>query len=108
MKRKRSSTVEPLWGTLINFMGVKRINARGLAAANKIVILAAACYNMKKLLKFTAPKTNIRTMAMLKTKAGKGFGHAKKVFLQTHYKTKWGIQFFCLWQMHFLKQKKKR
>jgi hypothetical protein len=89
-------------------MGVKRINARGLAAANKIVILAAACYNMKKLLKFTAPKTNIRTMAMLKTKAGKGFGHAKKVFLQTHYKTKWGIQFFCLWQMHFLKQKKKR
>jgi len=29
MKRKRSSTVEPVWGTLINFMGMKRINARG-------------------------------------------------------------------------------
>jgi hypothetical protein len=82
MKRKRSSTVEPVWGTLINFMGVKRINARGLAAANKIAILAVACYNLKKLLKFIAPKTNIRTMAMLKTKAGKVFGHVKKVFLQ--------------------------
>ncbi len=63
-------------------MGVKRINARGLAAANKIAILAVACYNLKKLLKFIAPKTNIRTMAMLKTKAGKVFGHVKKVFLQ--------------------------
>jgi len=32
MKRKRSGTVEPVWATLINFMGMKRINARGLAA----------------------------------------------------------------------------
>jgi Transposase DDE domain len=80
MKRKRSSTVEPVWGTLINFTGMKRLNARGLAAANKMLILAATCYNLKKWLKFIAPKTNIKTMAVLKTKAREAFGFIKTVF----------------------------
>ena len=80
MKRKRSSTVEPVWGTLINFMGVKRIHARGLPAANKILLLAAACYNLKKWLKFTAPLTNIKAMALLQTKAGKAFAFIKTLF----------------------------
>jgi transposase len=35
MRRKRSSTVEPVWGTLMNFMAAKRINARGLALQTK-------------------------------------------------------------------------
>jgi hypothetical protein len=81
MKRKRSSTVEPVWGTLINFMGMKRMNARGLAAANKMLILAATCYNLKKWLKFTAPKTNIKTMAMLQTKAREVFALIKNRFI---------------------------
>src|SRR6266481_4229153 len=80
MKRKRSSTVEPVWGTLINFMGIKRLNARGLAAANKTLILAAACYNLKKWLKFVSPKSNIKTMAMLQTKAKEVFVLIKTVF----------------------------
>ncbi len=80
MKRKRSSTVEPVWGTLINFMGVKRINARGLAAANKILTLAAACYNLKKWLKFITPDSNIKTLSMLQTKARKVFVHIKMAF----------------------------
>lgn len=48
MKRKRSSTVEPVWGTLINHTGMKRLNARGLKAANKMLLLAATVYNLKK------------------------------------------------------------
>jgi hypothetical protein len=47
MKRRRSAAVEPVWGTLINFTGMKRINARGLSAAVKWLILAA-CYNLKE------------------------------------------------------------
>ena len=47
MKRKRSSTVEPVWGTLINFTGMKRLNARGLKTANKMLLLAASVYNLK-------------------------------------------------------------
>lgn len=80
MKRKRSSTVEPVWGTLINFTGMKRLNARGLKAANKMLLLAATVYNLKKWLKFTAPKTNTKVMAMLKTKAGAGFCFCKSIF----------------------------
>ena len=80
MKRKRSSTVEPVWGTLINFLGMKRINAKGLAAANKTLILAAACYNLKKWLKFVSPKSNIKIMTMLQTNAREVFELIKKVF----------------------------
>ncbi len=96
MKRKRSSTVEPVWGTLINFMGVKRINARGLPAANKILILAAACYNLKKWLKFTAPQTNIKTMLMLKTKTREIFVLIKSAFLQLFIKENEAFNFFPL------------
>ena len=57
MKRKRSSTVEPVWGTLINHVGMKRLNVRGLEAANKMLVLAATVYNLKKWLRFASPKT---------------------------------------------------
>ena len=30
-------TVEPVWGKLINFTGMKRLNARGIKAANNYV-----------------------------------------------------------------------
>jgi transposase len=83
MKRKRSSTVEPVWGTLINFTGMKRLNARGLKAANKMLLLAATVYNLKKWLRFTAPKTAIKAMALLKIKAGEGFWLLKTAFKKT-------------------------
>ena len=82
MKRKRSSTVEPVWGTLINFMGVKRINAKGIGAANKILVLAAACYNLKKWLRFTTPQSNAKTIALLQTKARKVFMLIKMIFVR--------------------------
>ena len=80
MRRKRSSTVEPVWGTLMNFMATKRINARGLAAANKTLIMAAACYNLKKWMKFTTTKAISNAAVMAKT-AGKAFTHFFKNFL---------------------------
>ena len=82
MKRKRSSTVEPVWGTLINFTGMKRLNARGLKAANKMLLLAATVYNLKKWLRFVAPKTNIKTTALLQTKTRDGFVLIKNLLLQ--------------------------
>jgi transposase len=82
MKRKRSSTVEPVWGTLINFTGMKRLNARGLKAANKMLLLSATVYNLKKWLRFMGPKTNIKIMALVKTKAKQAFGFIKIIFLK--------------------------
>lgn len=48
MKIQRSSTVEPVLGTLINFTGMRRIWTRGIQNANKFVLGAAIAYNLKK------------------------------------------------------------
>ncbi|EKB05930.1 hypothetical protein HMPREF9711_00899 [Myroides odoratimimus CCUG 3837] len=50
--KRRSSTVEPVLGTLINFFNMKRINSRGMAQANKHVLMASLSYNLKKYLRF--------------------------------------------------------
>jgi transposase len=59
MKKLRQSTVEPVLGTLINFLAMKRINTRGIKQANKCMMMAAIAYNLKKMMKFktTRPMT---------------------------------------------------
>jgi IS5 family transposase len=52
MKGKRQSTVEPVFGTLTQFMGLRKINTIGLKQANKVMHMAAMAYNLKKYLKF--------------------------------------------------------
>jgi transposase len=52
MKKLRQSTVEPVLGTLINFLGMKRVNTRGIKQANKCMLMAAIAYNLKKMMKF--------------------------------------------------------
>ena len=54
MKGKRQSTVEPVFGTLTQFMGLRKINTIGLKQANKVMHMAAMAYNLKKYLKFTS------------------------------------------------------
>lgn len=63
MKKLRQSTVEPVLGTLINFLAMKRVNTRGIQLANKCMLMAAIAYNIKKLMKFNAPKVITRAMA---------------------------------------------
>lgn len=75
----RSKTVEPVLGTLINFLNMKKINSRGMAQANKHVLMAALTYNLKKLLKFSRPKAT--TIAIAMKKIDKGIGKA------THFLT---------------------
>jgi len=65
MKSKRQSTVEPVFGTLTQFMGLRKINTIGIQQANKVMHLSAIAYNLKKYLKFIK-KTPI-------SKAGVGF-----------------------------------
>ncbi|MDB5274963.1 MAG: transposase [Chitinophagaceae bacterium] len=48
----RQSTVEPVIGTLVNYLGIKKANSRGLDQANKCLTMAAVAYNLKKLLKY--------------------------------------------------------
>lgn len=53
MKKLRQATVEPVIGTLVTFLGMRRVNTRGIGLANKCLLMAAVCYNLKRLLKWT-------------------------------------------------------
>ena len=61
MKSKRQSTVEPVFGTLTQYMGMRKVNTRGISNANKVMLMAAVAYNIKKYLKFTSNK--VETMS---------------------------------------------
>lgn len=51
-KKLRQSTVEPVFGTLINYRGMRKINTRGIESANKVMLMAAIAYNLQKLMKY--------------------------------------------------------
>lgn len=58
MKKLRQSTVEPVLGTLVNFLAMKRMNTRGIKLANKCMLMAAIAYNLKKMMRFKRTKPN--------------------------------------------------
>lgn len=64
MKKIRSSTVEPVIGTLVTYLAMKRVNTRGLKQANKCILMAAVAYNLKKLLKYSSTKAWATSKAM--------------------------------------------
>ncbi len=69
MKQVRQSTVEPVFGALVHHYGLSKINVLGKAAAHKVMLMAATCFNLKKYLKtFKRKFTNsaaMKTMAHL-------------------------------------------
>jgi len=66
IKRVRSSTVEPVLGTLVNYLAMRRVNTRGITQAGKCIIMSAVAYNLKKLMKWEQRKTNTAVMALKK------------------------------------------
>ena len=52
LMKLRQSTVEPVIGTLVNYLGIKKVNVKGLDQANKCLTMAAVAYNLKKMLKY--------------------------------------------------------
>lgn len=74
MKGLRQATVEPVLGTLINFLGLRKVNTRGLELAHKGMLLAAAAYNLKKLLNFKPRKSQTAVMALPRPSAAAFFG----------------------------------
>ena len=61
MKKKRQSTVEPVFGTLTQFLGMRKVNTRGIKQANKVMHMSAIAYNLKKYINFT--KKRLKTWA---------------------------------------------
>ena len=64
MSPLRSSTVEPVLGTLLNFLNMKRVNTRGIDLANKHVLMATLTYNLKKYLRFVSKKAISKAIAL--------------------------------------------
>ncbi|QHT66192.1 transposase [Rhodocytophaga rosea] len=60
---RRMSTVEPVFGSLLNYYGMKRSNTKGKQAAHKFMLMSATAYNLQKLLScFTHPKSNVQIL----------------------------------------------
>jgi hypothetical protein len=65
MKRRRMATVEPVFGSLLNYYGMKRANAKGKQAAHKMMLMAATAYNLQKLLLyFNHPKAKAQILIL--------------------------------------------
>jgi len=69
IRQFRSSTVEPVLGTLVNFLAMRRVNTRGIKQAAKCILMSAIAYNLKKLLKWEQRK--IKTAVVRMKKAAK-------------------------------------
>lgn len=91
MKGNRQSTVEPVFGTLTQFMGLRKINTIGLEQANKVMRLSAIAYNLKRYLKFTRKRVKsgvgqLAFAALLKSTVqfllGASVKHRKSVRIQ--------------------------
>lgn len=84
--KRRSATVEPVLGTLINFFNMKKINSRGMAQANKHVLMSSLCYNLKKYLRFIFKIPSVLAQ-VISLNQGKNYAFIKQV----HFEVKTSI-----------------
>ncbi|MEO6684431.1 MAG: transposase [Dyadobacter sp.] len=63
MKRLRQSTVEPVFGSLVQHYGLNKINVLGREGAHKNMLMAAVALNIKKYLK-TVDRKSTKSDAM--------------------------------------------
>jgi transposase len=65
MKSRRMATVEPVFGSLLNYYGMRRSNAKGKQAAHKFMLMTACAYNLQKLLTcFNHPKNKVQSLPL--------------------------------------------
>ena len=66
MRRPRQRTIAPVFGSLPQHYGLRRVNTRGRGSAHKTMLLTAIAFNLKKLLKHQ-PQWQVRmAVALLK------------------------------------------
>ena len=65
LKRRRSAVVEPVFGSLLNYFGMRRTASKGKESAHKRMVMAATAYNLKKwLLAKGWPKVVTQVLAL--------------------------------------------
>ena len=87
MKAKRQATVEPVFGTLTQFMGLRKVNTIGIKQANKVMHLSAIAYNLKKYLKFERKRVK--------------FGEGCSVLTQLYQKLQIGLKLLVVSPLKF-------
>ncbi len=50
--KMRMRTVEPVFGSLQQYYGLRRVNTRGIKSANKLMLMAGAAFNLRKWVKY--------------------------------------------------------
>jgi transposase len=66
MRRLRQRTIEPVFGSLLQHYGLRRVNTRGRSSAHKTMLLTAIAFNLKKLLKHQSKQVLYRAIALPK------------------------------------------
>jgi hypothetical protein len=93
--RLRKSTVEPVWGTLLDYGGMRKVYTIGNVLANKQLLMGAAAYNLKKFMSFK-PTKNLKIAAMaiknavkksISTPLSKFLAFVNRFFYAWNYKT---------------------
>jgi hypothetical protein len=75
MKKLRSSTVEPVLGTLLFFHVMRKVYSKGIVWSSKHVLLAISAYNLKKYMSWKGLKKamsaifNKQTNTVIQTRA---------------------------------------
>lgn len=108
MKKVRQSTVEPVLGTLINFMGMSKISSRGIEQANKVMLMAGTAYNLQKLMRYIH-KTRKTAAIRIRDLAQQMFLNINIVFFQyfklfkENYIRLSGNKFNVVYSKHYIK-----
>ena len=65
--QKQKSTIITFFGTLTQFMELRKINTLGIKQGNKVMHVSAMAYNLKKYLKFIKKtiKSKVKTINTL-------------------------------------------
>ena len=66
MKTLRSSRAEPVIGTLMNFLKLRKLRVRGITSVHKVMLLAATVYNLKKYMRQIGGSTKAAVIQMEK------------------------------------------
>jgi transposase len=64
MVKLRAGTIEPVFGNLINYYGMRKINVKGIKGAHKVMLMAATAYNLRKWMKFMSKKANVKVQEL--------------------------------------------
>ena len=86
MKKLRSSTVEPVLGTLVNFLGMRKVYTKGISLADKCMTMAAIAYNLKKLMKWQSKKAQADIKA-IQNRLQSAFSTLTNTITRYHYIT---------------------